>query len=96
LDLGLKLQVHDHTMSSAASLDASLKASQRDWDNREFISAIQFSVLKMVEFLNRFGTPMTRCLSSQQFHHFFLHPTFTLVLFQIAPLATNCRLSTKS
>ena len=48
-------------MASAQSLEVSFKASQRDWDNREFISAIQFSVLKMVEFLNRFGTTVHMC-----------------------------------
>ena len=43
-------------MSSAASLNASFEASGKNWDNREFISTIQFSILKMVEFLNRFGS----------------------------------------
>ena len=50
---------HQHwqcPMSSAASLNASFEASGKNWDNREFISTIQFSILKMVEFLNRFGS----------------------------------------
>jgi hypothetical protein len=42
-------------MSAGNNLFKSLTASQEDWQNREFNSTIQFSVLKMVEFLNRFG-----------------------------------------
>jgi hypothetical protein len=38
------------------TLGPSLISLQKDWDNREFIQTIQFSVQKMVEFLNKFGT----------------------------------------
>ncbi len=35
-----------------------LVSLQKDWDNREFINTIQFSIQKMVEFINKFGAPV--------------------------------------
>ena len=30
---------------------------QSDWDNRHFIANIQYNIMKVVAFLNDFGTP---------------------------------------
>jgi hypothetical protein len=36
-------------------ISATGPAIQRDWDNRDFTQGIQLNILKIVQFLNKFG-----------------------------------------
>ena len=38
-----------------ADISATGPAIQRDWDNRDFTQGIQLNILKITQFLNRFG-----------------------------------------
>ena len=44
------------------------EAIKQDWDNRDYIEGISISILKIAEFLNKFGT-LNRCNILNSYSH---------------------------
>ena len=60
---------------------------QADWDNRHFIANIQYNIMKVVTFLNEFGTHTRYPHSLPSLHRSRLPPTRSV---NSHPLSTPC------